>query len=234
MIDGRRAINLLAKAFDDADPRAALRTALDRIAAWERDSDRAHDHFAFVSFLMEVLGNARSLSEGPKARLLYDAAALFVDRAVDETDSDSPFGGGRRTRWRTRPLHEWHEAWSAMRDMSRREDVREALLQSGGWTLATLSQNDELKAKAVTHVTPGEYRLVLETGLVLWCAHLDQRDLIWSHAYSDRALQLAAATSGAVTPATLETVVCDGLLKIRVFPGVEAGTIAISWLADGS
>jgi hypothetical protein len=144
MIDKRHAIDLLAKAFDAADPGAAMRTAFDRIAAWERDSDRAHDHFAFVSFLMEVLGNARSLSEGPKARLLYDAAALFVDRAVDETDSDSPFGGGRRTRWRTRPLHEWHQAWSAMRDVSRRKDVQEVLLQSGCRTLATLSQDDGL------------------------------------------------------------------------------------------
>jgi hypothetical protein len=131
-------------------------------------------------------------------------------------------------------LLEWQQTWSEIRSTASRPPVQEVALHRSNRVLATIRLDDAFTTKAVSDVTPGQYRLVLETGLVLWSARLDDRNLVWSRAFPNRPIQLAATTADAASPSTHDAAVLDGRLRIRVSPGLEAGTIAILWEGRGS
>ncbi|MCK4658163.1 MAG: hypothetical protein KAV82_01450 [Phycisphaerae bacterium] len=231
MTDGLLAINLFVRAFDEVDPRAALRKAFDRIAAWDHDPSRRYDYRALLRFLVEVRRASEPSSYDSTSPFLYDVARLFMERAIGTPEDIPASHANRPVPCRTRQLFEWHQAWSEIRDMARRPAVQEIALQRSNRVLATVRLDDAFTTKVVSNVTPGRYRLVLETGCVLWKASLDDRDLVWSRAFPNRPIQLAATTVQDAWPPTRDVAVFEGRLRIRVFPGVEAGTIAI--LCDG-
>ena len=78
------------------------------------------------------------------------------------------------------------------------------------------------------NLIPGDYRLSTTTGWVLWESALTARELVWSHAYPDEALPLAAASDDAGTPEpALERELLDGQLRVRVYPGPESGRLEV-------
>jgi len=81
---------------------------------------------------------------------------------------------------------------------------------------------------------PGNYRLKLDAGRVLWEGHLSEKDLVWAEAYPREPLSLAADTDGARQRLTRELELLDGTLAIRVYPGVEAGSVEIELKAARS
>ena len=234
MTDGLRAINLLVRAFDEADPREALHRAFDRIAVWEHDPIRGHDYRALLRFLVEVRRASEPSSYNSTTQLLHDVARLFMERATG-APIDTPLpNAGRLVRHRRGEGIEWHQTWSEIRSTANRPPVQEVVLQRSNQVLATVRLDDAFKTKAITDVTSGQYRLILETGCVLWNASLDDRDLVWDRAFPNRPIQLAATTADAPSPSTHDATVLDGRLKVCVFPGIEAGTIAIIWERSGS
>ena len=95
--------------------------------------------------------------------------------------------------------------------------------------LATISLDEAFEVASVTNITPGYYRVRLETGCELWSMSLDDRDLVWTSAFPNRPINLAAATAGAARPSTHDATLLGGRLRLSVFPGFETGTIAIVW-----
>jgi hypothetical protein len=85
--------------------------------------------------------------------------------------------------------------------------------------------------EAVTfkNLMPGDYRLQLDNGRLLWRRQLARQHLVWSAAFPGRPLKLAAASPDAAnqTPDTRRDVMFEGDWQIRIQPGLERGRLIV-------
>jgi len=92
----------------------------------------------------------------------------------------------------------------------------------GAWTL------DRLPFRGtVVNVQPGLHRLAVDTGWVLWEETLTPTELLFTHAFPQQGLPLAAQTEEVMFAVTRDVSVLDGALKIRVHPGLESGVLEL-------
>jgi len=76
-------------------------------------------------------------------------------------------------------------------------------------------------------IEPGPYSLSLSTGRLLWEGELTASHLLWQEAFGDTPWEMAAETEVGDEEPTLTESLLDGELLLQVFPGLEAGAIAI-------
>ena len=76
-------------------------------------------------------------------------------------------------------------------------------------------------------ITPGRYRLVTDTGWVFWEGEISARDVLWVEAYGRRAIEMAADTGQAARRPTREIDIANAALTVRVYAGIETGTLEI-------
>jgi hypothetical protein len=102
----------------------------------------------------------------------------------------------------------------------------EVLIQSQGRTIASLfpSVGDD----TLSGIVPGHYTMVTSGGCLLWESDLDNKDLIWSQAFPDQGLKMAAAgTDELEWRSSLRQTILPGELEICVYPGPVSGTVQI-------
>ncbi|MGA2500894.1 MAG: hypothetical protein ABSH20_24415 [Tepidisphaeraceae bacterium] len=79
----------------------------------------------------------------------------------------------------------------------------------------------------VPNITPGRYRILLDTGWVFWEAQLHARHVLWTMAFGDRPLAAAATTE--LTPASISYHAdLQGRLKLTITPGLESGVLTLT------
>ena len=101
------------------------------------------------------------------------------------------------------------------------------IITKDGKTIASLPMNLLENLRLIRNALPGLYTIRLSTGRVLWIGKLSEKDLLWSKAFPETELKLAAATGEVKRVSTKEFSVLDGGISIRVFPGFEDGTIEV-------
>ena len=77
-------------------------------------------------------------------------------------------------------------------------------------------------------LVPGAYTLRMAIGRILWEGSLGRQDLEWAAAHPGRPLDLAADTGDELVEPTREYSLLRGELVMKVFPGLETGTMTIS------
>ena len=80
----------------------------------------------------------------------------------------------------------------------------------------------------ISKITPGEYRITLSNGRLLWSRHLAASELRWASVFPQSEYPAAAMTEPAQAKASLEESLLAGSLLIEVFPGIEYGSMRIS------
>ena len=85
----------------------------------------------------------------------------------------------------------------------------------------------ERGCRHVENVIPGKYTVKLDIGMTVWEGELTARNLLWSEAFREKDLQVAAQTMDLHQQPRKEIVLLDGALSIRVFAGIESGSIEI-------
>lgn len=100
-------------------------------------------------------------------------------------------------------------------------------LERDGHSPVTVSWGSGQRTGIFGDIMPGRYRLVLETGWVLWEGHLRAEDLLWSSAHPESPLRLAADTGTRADVSTREIRLLDGAMLLRVYAGLEAGWLEI-------
>ena len=68
------------------------------------------------------------------------------------------------------------------------------VVECDGVEVASCSFDQAAGLKTVGNVKPGDYRLRLDTGRLLWVGHLASQDLLWAEAHPGRDLPMAADT----------------------------------------
>ena len=101
------------------------------------------------------------------------------------------------------------------------------IVTKNGDTIGSIPAEPSVFAQTIRNVTPGFYEVRLNTGRVLWQADLIEEDLLWSAAFPEQALDLAADTGESFPRITKEFTILDGEITIRVFPEIESGRIEI-------
>jgi len=85
-----------------------------------------------------------------------------------------------------------------------------------------------VRRASVGGIFPGVWVLrLLDTGLVLWQEQLAAQDLIWTAAYGDRALPLAAQTKGSRRRPTRKWLLPERQIILQTFAGLEKGTLEL-------
>ncbi|MFC1762902.1 hypothetical protein ACFL6U_12595 [Planctomycetota bacterium] len=88
--------------------------------------------------------------------------------------------------------------------------------------------NESSCTRSTGQITPGFYHLKFNTGMTLWQGNLTTEHLIWTDAFSERNLDVAAASDDAPVESTLHTELHHGQTVIRVIPGIEWGAIEVT------
>jgi hypothetical protein len=101
------------------------------------------------------------------------------------------------------------------------------IVTKNGDTIGSISAKPSLVAQSIRNVTPGYYEVRLNTGRILWQEELKEQDLIWSAAFPEEALDLAADTGESNRRISKECTILGGEIAIRVFPEIESGRIEI-------
>ena len=126
------------------------------------------------------------------------------------------------------------EAWARVLEETDRPLSCGIELETDGVPVAGYVLKPGGETWSVAGIRPGRYRLKLETGLVLWEGRLAERDLVWSQAFPGQALRLAADTEESAQRPTREVGLLEGAVVLRVFAGVEAGTMEIEFEGRGT
>ncbi|MBK7090665.1 MAG: hypothetical protein IPH59_02915 [bacterium] len=77
-------------------------------------------------------------------------------------------------------------------------------------------------------IFPGEYRITLSNGRLLWSKQLSANELQWAIAFPQAKYPAAAMTDLAQAKASLTESLLGGCLLVEVFPGIEFGNMRIS------
>ena len=100
-------------------------------------------------------------------------------------------------------------------------------IEKDGAPLAVCTFEPGCGPKTVQSVTPGHYRIKLQTGRVLWQGHLTDQDVRFGD------IPMAAGVGEPPPPREERAVHGDGILVLRVRPGLEAGTLELGLAKPG-
>ncbi len=103
----------------------------------------------------------------------------------------------------------------------------EIIIERNDKVVATCSFEQPSGARSVDGIVPGDYRVKLDTGRVLWEGNLAERELLWSKAFPGKPLKMAADSGQPMGEPTREISLLEGTVILRVYASVESGFMEI-------
>lgn len=113
-----------------------------------------------------------------------------------------------------------------IREVLSAHQMRVRLLRDNSLLKECLLGADGL-ADRVSGITPSRYSLESQTGQLLWEADLEERHLLWSDAFPQEPLPLAASSDDLQETFSLSETFLDGSLRLHVSPGLTEGEIIL-------
>lgn len=221
-------IPMIAEAFEQSDPKSALRETFERIKNIGRQPERMESFRQFLRFMHEVAREYSRTGSTGESPVLDDVVASCVKRLTaverDPEATRTPDIAGPSVGQET-----YERFCATIRDARDRLPIREIIVERNGVVVAGFALEQAPDTHTILNVTPGHYRMCLESGRVLWERDLTDQDLVWAAAYPRRALPMAADSGDSSAEPTHEVSLIGGRVVLCVLPGVESGSIAINW-----
>lgn len=214
-------IPLLADALESPDVEASLKRALAEINRRGIDDRYAAGFRNFVHFMDEVCLRHQNIERHLAHELIVMFAYDFLEPAQDDTAA---------SHW-IESCSEWRAERKAFHEETgvNQTELPLATIQffRGRQLLLETVMPSEGGCGHIRNVIAGHYMVRLDIGMTVWEGELTARELLWSEAFGERDLQMAAQTTDLQQQPTREMVLLDGALSIRVFAGIESGSIEI-------
>lgn len=210
---------ILAESLGEPDVRASIERAFGMIERLGQEPGYEEGYRNFCQFMTEV-GVRRHLLDEHDGR-------MAIMECVRGVPSDTEFWKTVASTLAERDL--WLEGeYDALRQVCECQS-RAPILQllRDGQLIADLGLERVPRRWAVEDIQPGRYHLVLDTGLVVWEGALTAADVIWREAFEGKELALAAEAGEVHRPPSKEVEVPNTHLVLRVFPGLESGSLEI-------
>ena len=228
----RRFLRLLVEAWDRPDRQGALTEALEEMARWA--ITHKGDYANFCRFMEEV-----------GARLLADPSALqphfrdLLEELLTALVTDT-WEGSEESRGVLLQVCNEHPLLQRELERVRSElaphlvsEPMELIIYREGDEKARVQVPLETRVVPVPEIVPGRYTLALSTGRVLWQGSILPREVLWAEAYPGRDLAMAARTEESRQEPTRSERLLAGELEVRLYPGLESGTLEITRLRAG-
>ena len=103
----------------------------------------------------------------------------------------------------------------------------EIVVERNGAHFALCRFDQAVGVHAVGAAKPGSYRVLFHTGRLLWEGELANEDLLWANAHPSQDLPMAADMGDSPRSPTRSMDLLDGVVVLRVYAGLEAGTLEI-------
>jgi hypothetical protein len=117
--------------------------------------------------------------------------------------------------------------WNLYCDGMEKRGYLDLLISRDSEPIATIPVKPTKVAYEINNVSPAFYSFELSSGRLLWEGLVYKTDLLWKFANPGKDFRLAADTDGAPPKPTREMTLLDGEVIIRIFPGLEVGSIQI-------
>jgi len=223
-------ISLIQKALLQKNPGKALAGVFEEIMALRNDPEYSDEFARFASFMQEVIEVwkiQRRTSEKAKIGIIEDITLkLAADMLTgspkhmdDVKGADWPPGFFEYLEHRIQMLVPGDDVAPPKAELDVSRDNR---------TIATLPLEMAEVSHRIDGVLPGDYSFSLGTGRLLWRVTLEEKDLFLAAASPGKNLPFAADTGDERRSSpSREMSVMEGEIVIRVFPGLESGSIEI-------
>ena len=227
-------IKMITKAFEDQDPEGSLKEAFREIQRLGNHPDYEQGFRQFQRFIQSTID-----ASTPWSTEMYHRIQNAVNELVYELATDT-FEGSEEQKTRLISLITSHPKWHTEYDRIK-EELKSTLGPQPVIEIEIIRDNETIASKPLAQteimikgITPGLYQIGLSTGMLLWEGQLAEEDLIWSSAFPERDLPMAAETELSDWEPTKIISILDGEIVIHIFAGLESGEIKIIRTQDSS
>ena len=223
-------VPILAEALRSSSPKEALLEAFQRIQELGQEEKYQEGLSQFEQFMERATWHQGARAEDVSAAGSDIAYELSVEIASDT------FAGEEAEKEAALDLilsrQEWRETYEELCEEFRKLASVEMpptaiVVERDGGPIAEVVLG--AGRGYIGNLQPGHYVLRTSSGRVIWRGDLTEKELLWTDAYPDRALDLAASTAEDVREPTVENLLLDGEVVLRVFAGIESGGMEISF-----
>ena len=216
-------IPIIARALESDDPKQAMEAAFDKIHEIGRQPEFKEGLRQFEEFVKIALLASYEDSEERIQQIRDAIHGLILDLATGVFDGDEKQKETLKTALRSQP--EWDAEYVRIREESQSFLPIEAPMN------VEVLKSDEIidsfpfptTSSSIGSIRPGTYTVQLSNGRVLWEGKLTREDVIWTYAFPQKDLPMAAKTEHAAQKPTKTIQLLKGELIMEVFVGLETG-----------
>ena len=214
---------IIAEALQATEPKQEIKKAFEKIEHLGQQPEYHQGYLQFQQFMAQVF---KSDTEPDKVsyHLLIDAIFQLDSGIIPE---DSIEGKKLLDVIQSNPKlqAEFERVSKQAVQPEASLDAIELIVEKDGQPVGSFPVKGTNAVFEIQDITPGSYEARLNTGRVVWQADLKPQDLLWSEAFPEEALDLAADTGESFQRVTKEYKVLDGEITIRVIPATESGRL---------
>ena len=101
-------------------------------------------------------------------------------------------------------------------------------LRLGPETRAVLQVPSGLEPVSVPDIVPGRYAIHMSTGRLIWEGEILPQQVLWAESHPGCDLEMAAQMGESEEEPTYVEPLLDGELELRLYPGLEGGTLQLT------
>ena len=224
-------VRILQEAFEKPDKATSLKSALEEINSLGRTPEFREGFENFKKFIQIIDDHAIS-----EAELTGDIKYEMLQSRMIDFITDTFMESAEEKQAMVEFIKNNPELYSEFE--KRREELRDFLppktmveieIERDGNPFGVYRLENHFDHIAINGIPPGEYAIRLSTGLLLWQGRLDEMDILWHLVHPGEKLPAAAETESFRQKATMVIDLMEGEAKLEVFPGLESGTIVLSF-----
>ena len=220
-------IPILSRALRSDQPEQAMKEAFDEVRALGLKPGYENGYSQFQEFVKAAL--EPSEPDSPLVlhrireaiyRLMYALAANTFEGSeeqkkllISEFEKDSEWSS------------EYHKIREEFEDSTNLESQLSFEILKDGQSFGSYPIGDE--PLIIKGISIGVYTIRLSNGRVLWEDRLTREDVLWTYAFPDKELPMAAETEPLEKTPAWAISLLEGEFVMRIFPGLESAMISI-------
>jgi len=222
-------ISVFEAAFQQPDAGKALEKAIEHIITMGQLPEYEQGFLQFDQFMNEVKRNFETRLKESENTTLSVFKDLSLQLAAGILEEDQKELKKIMDVLASKP--EWKDEFNKIPiEMSESETHTgklELIIERNGYRFGTVPLDRLPFKKDFTNMKPGKYVVKLNSGRIIWQEELFAEDLLWTYAFPQQALDMAASTWDTTMRATRVISLLEGEIIMRIFPELEHGRLEI-------
>ena len=227
MVDTKKLyfIPIIAQALESGDPKKAMQEAFNKIQALGTQPEYKEGFRQFLELVKTAVKPSDEDSEEKIQQIKNATYSLIYDLATDT------FEGDEAQKEALINALEGHPQWKAEYERIKNE-AQDFLAPETEIEIEVLRENQIIGSFLIStdpsslgSISPGRYTVRFSNGRVLWEGDVSREDVLWTFAYPEKDLPMAAETEPSQREPTRTISLLDGELLMHIFAGLETGEL---------